>query len=119
MEYNIFAAKQRTTREEHDTLDTIKYFLEQECGFQFVRTGPKTRKFAQMRQMLAYTAFRKQVRITHIAAYLGYSSHQSVIHAINLMEGLISYDNCLKTLAAKTLDETDFRKTFGILAQMQ
>ena len=117
MPFSTTVSSIRTTQNELHILNTLKNTMEEKCGFPFVRTGPKTRQYAILRQTLAYTASKHNVRTSHIAAFLGYSSHQSVIHAIKLIDGLISYDKNIQQLCKWTENELEYRQSFGILAQ--
>lgn len=119
MPYTPYLSSIRTERQERETLETLKHALQQKSGLDFVQNGPKTRQYAILRQTLAHTAFKHGVRISHIAAFLGYSSHQSVIHAIKLIDGLLSYDKNIQQLCQWTENELEYRQSFGILAQMQ
>lgn len=107
------------TKDETTVLNSLKNIMEQKCGFHFVGTGPKTRQYALQRQIFAHIAHKNNVRDYHTAQYLQYASHQTVLHSIKLMDGLLSYDKKLQQTTTEILDELEYHKTFGILAQMQ
>lgn len=77
----------------------------------------RTRDITEKRAMFAVVARQFGARYWEIARYFGLESHSTVIHSVKVAKGYIDVYPAFKKQFNDIVEEFEFRKTVGVLAQ--
>ena len=87
------------------------------CHYTFRFTKSRARHIIEKKQMFAVVARHYGAKYTDIAQFLMLKSHATVIHSVRVMKGYIDVYPAFKKQYNDIVEEFEFRKTVGILAQ--
>lgn len=85
------------------------------CTFRF--SGRRSRGITDKRAMFAVVARQFGARYWEIARFFGLESHSTVIHSVKVAKGYIDVYPAFKKQFNDIVEEFEFRKTVGVLAQ--
>lgn len=85
------------------------------CTFRF--SGRRSRDITDKRAMFAVVARHFGAKYMEIARFFGIKSHATVWHAVRVAKGYIDVYPAFKKEFNDIVDEFEFRKAVGLLAQ--